>query len=490
MDVRGLIKATAAAFTAQGVNAAVSALTVLILAGSLGASEYGHWQLYTLAASFSGLFQLGLCDGVYLRLGGKSYDELDFSQLGRQFRRMCVSQFLVALLGILALLLLSQAGLLGVAIESGRSLLGGLWSESLASSEAGGRLWAVCGAFFYMPLFNAAAYLGYILQASGRTAAYSLSSIIDRAVFALFVLVATLSGAGDFRLFILFAIVSKLVSLIYCISANREVVFAPGVDAPGQSLADILAGGRLMLANLSGLLIAGGARLAVISRWGSSEFGRISFVITLSGIFVQFAAQLAMVIFPSLRREEGAALSQIIARMRSAAGLVLPAIYLLYIPVKFSVSLLLPQYAGKLTYLACLLPLCLFEARCQLIGQTCLKVRRHESRLLAVNLVSAGVSLVLCFGAAYVFEDIGLVLGGAVCGAALRCLFTELAATEGKERTEAFMSLLCDLALSGVFVSASLMLPDATAVAVYLIFYAGYIFIRRGELTGIALRRI
>lgn len=488
MVSKGLIKASAAAFTAQGVSAAVSAFTVLILAGRLGAVEYGLWQLYTLAASFAGIFHLGLCDGVYLRLGGMSYEQLDFPRLGRQFRRMCAYQIMFGLLGISAVIFFFGGGGSIALAEAGGEALGRIIAPA---GEPGGRIWSVCGALVYMPLFNAAAYLGYILQASGRTAAYSLSSIIDRCVFAGLSVGAALLGAGDFRLYIAFSIAAKLISLIYCVAANRGIVFARGADMPGQSLADIAAGGKLMLANLSGLLIAGGARGAVISRWGNEEFGRISFVITLSAVFVQFAAQFAMVIFPSLRREGEASLSRIIPRMRSAASLALPAAFLMYIPVKSAVGLLLPSYAPKLTYLACLLPLCLFEARCQLVGQTCLKVRRMEDRLLSVNLLSAGFSLVVCFTAAYILNDVGFVLGGAVCGAALRCFLTDLACAEGGmgEKGEAVSGLLCDAAISGVFVSAALMLPDLTAAAVYLFFYAVYLFIRRGEIASLAPRR-
>jgi O-antigen/teichoic acid export membrane protein len=464
MDRRKLIKAVAAAFGAQGITAAVSALTVFLLAGDLDAAGYGLWQIYSLAGSYSGLFHLGLCDGVYLRLGGLKYCELDFYRLGRQFRRMLFFQTLFALSAAFFIILIFGFS---------------------------GRPAVLCLALVYMPFFNAAAYLGYILQATGRTPEYSMSTVTDRAAFAVFAAAAAMSGTGNFTAYIAASIAAKLISLVYCVIKNREIVFAPMRRMPAEAgrklfsnetIADIAAGSKLLWANLSGQFVGGAARVAIILGFGDAEFGRISFVMTLSVLFLQFAAQFGMVIFPSMRRENDETRRRIVERMRSAAGIALPALFLLYLPVKLAVEAFLPQYALRINYLAFILPFCLFEVKTQLINQTYLKVSRMEKRLLKANLLSAGLSALLCFFSAFVLRSVTAVLISAVLSSAAHCYMSDFRSADEGGRRDAFTALLDDASASVVFIAASLLLPDIAAFFAYALFYSAYLFIRRGEL--------
>ena len=455
MDKRKLIKASAAAFTAQGITAAVSAVTVLLLAGRLDAADYGLWQLYTLAGSFSGLFHLGLCDGIYLRLGGQKYENLNFGRLGYQFRLMTLIQVLAA------------AAIIPPVIF--------LYSGS-------GRAFSLCAALVYMLAFNATAFLGYLLQATGRTAAYSMSTVIERSAFVGLAALAAIFGARSYRVYIAVSIAAKLLSLLFCISKNRRVVFTPGRETRAQTIADISAGSRLLWGNLLGLFVVGAARIAVILRWGDAEFGRVSLAITLSGLILQFAAQLGMVIFPALRQEGGETQQRIIARMRRALELALPAVFLIYFPVRLAIAAWLPDSALEPSCLALLMPLCLFEGKTQLVNQTYLKVSRMETRLFLVNLISAGASAMLCFYSAFVLGSLRSVLVSAVLAAALRCSLGAEPTSDAGERLGVFMELLSDMAVSAVFVCAALLLPDIAAFFVYVLFYAGFILIRRSEL--------
>ncbi|HHT54045.1 MAG TPA: hypothetical protein GX011_03810 [Clostridiales bacterium] len=463
MDKHKLIRASAAAFTAQGITAAVSAGTVLLLAGRLNAADYGLWQLYTLAGSFSGLFHLGLCDGVYLRLGGQKYENLDFGRLGCQFRLMALLQILAA------------AAILPPVIF--------LWGRS-------GRALSLCAALIYMPVFNAAAFLGYLLQATGRTSVYSMSTVIDRSAFVALAALAALLGGESYGVYIAVSIAAKLISLLFLISKNHRVVFAPGRVSWTQTAADISAGSRLLWGNLLGLLVVGTARIAVILRWGDAEFGRVSLAITLSGLILQFAAQLGMVIFPALRQEGGEARQRILARMRSASGLALPAVFLIYFPARLAVSAWLPRNTLEASSLVLLLPLCLFEGKTQLVHQTYLKVSRMETRLFKVNLLSAGVSIVLSFYSAFVLGSLEAVLLSAVLAAALRCFISAYPMSEAGERLTVLMELLSDLAVSAVFVCAALLLPGIAAFFVYVLFYAGFLLIRRSELSVLLPGRV
>lgn len=454
------ISALTVAFGAQGVTAAVSALTVFFLAGKLDAAEYGRWQLYSLAASYSGLFQLGLCDGIYLRLGGKKREELEYPILGGQFRRMILFELLCS-------------GLIIFAVTA-------FWDGARAS--------ALCGAALYMPIFNSTAFLGYILQATGRTALYSLSTIIDRVAFALFAVSAAIFGSANYLSFIAAAIFAKLISLLFCVLVTREVVFASKSEEGiwRKTSEDISSGGRLMVANLSGHSICGAAKLAVVSAYGDAEFGRVSFVMTLSMLLVQFTSQFAMVIFPSLKREEGEKREAMLTKLNVASGLFLPVILLSYLPIKYVVESYLPQYAEGLLYLPILLALCMFEGRACLVGGTYHKVMRLEARLLKINLICAAIGAIVCFFSAYTGGGTESVLISALIITALRAYLLDPVTI--RSPIQGVTDHLSSAALCAVFITSVTLLSGGWGTFTFLAFYLWYLFLRRDSMRILDLK--
>ncbi len=76
-------------FTSSLVSMIISSLVILIVPKLIGIKEYGYWQLYLFYSSYVGFLHLGWNDGIYLRYGGKKYDELD--------KRLFFSQFYMLL---------------------------------------------------------------------------------------------------------------------------------------------------------------------------------------------------------------------------------------------------------------------------------------------------------------------------------------------------------------------------------------------------------
>ncbi len=454
MNKRRLAGAAAAAFGAQGVTVAVSALTLLVIAGGLSASEYGLWQLYLLVGSYGGLLHLGLCDGVYLRLGGADYNALDMSAEGTVFRRASLIQTVPILIA----------------------------AAVIAMSGMGAqRISAIILALIYIPLFNAAAYLGCILQATDKTVSYSASVVIDRLVFALWVGISVIVGTKSFVTFALGSIVSKTAALVYCIFRLRTLVFAPGIwGVWSRARRDISSGARLMIANLAGQLVTGAARFAVIYGYGDAEFGRISLVMTLSSLFLQFTSQLGMVLFPSLRRTDSASCHRAFFRMERAVGVILPAVFFAYLPFKCAINVFLPDYSSAAEYLILLLPLCFLYGKTQLVGTMYLKVQGKVGRLMALNLVSALLSMGLCFGAAYADSGVWSILLAATVSAFIRSAMFDRVCHHGEG--EWHYQTVAELLLCVAFAVSAAIFANGVAVLVYAASYILYILARSGKL--------
>ncbi len=63
--------------TSNMISVVISALVTLVVPKLIGIEEYGYWQLYLFYSSYIGFLHFGWNDGIYLKYGGKEYNDLD-----------------------------------------------------------------------------------------------------------------------------------------------------------------------------------------------------------------------------------------------------------------------------------------------------------------------------------------------------------------------------------------------------------------------------
>ena len=64
-------------FSAQTVSIILSVLMSLLVPKMLGVEDFSYWQLFLFYLSYVGFFHFGITDGVYLKNGGISYENLN-----------------------------------------------------------------------------------------------------------------------------------------------------------------------------------------------------------------------------------------------------------------------------------------------------------------------------------------------------------------------------------------------------------------------------
>jgi len=78
---KNLYYTVAANFATLGI----SVLLNLFVPKLLGVTEYSYWQLYVFYSSYVGFLHFGWIDGIYLKIGGEEYKDIDKRSLGSQF---------------------------------------------------------------------------------------------------------------------------------------------------------------------------------------------------------------------------------------------------------------------------------------------------------------------------------------------------------------------------------------------------------------------
>ncbi len=357
---------------AQIVSLAVSVVMILYTPRHVGVENYGYWQLYLMLASFVGFFHLGFNDGIYLRQGGKTYEELDRSSIKTQMSIVFAFEYLIGF----------------------GMLLYGILSKSDANKSF---VWI--GVAIYLMLVLPYSLFSYILQACGRVQWYSYSVIFERAVFLIALVVGIRCGLDRFQYLIALDLGSRFLSFAFLLIVCRKIVFAKFAafrPAMREVFANIGVGIKLMLSNIASSLIIAVGRIMIERAWGIETFGKISLSISLATYLIVFLTALSIVLFPILRTLDRENARKIYHIARTVFMILIAIAMLAYVPMRWVLEKLLPQYADGLQYLAILFPMCLFEARLQLVSVTYLKVYRKENGMLLLNVISLAISAALC----------------------------------------------------------------------------------------------
>lgn len=449
------IKNLFAAFLAQGISLLVSVFMSFIIPKILGVTQYSYWQLFIFYSGYVGFFHFGFNDGLYLRLGGKKFEELDYDNIGTQFKLFFFIQCFISLTVI------AMANLFSISNPERRFI----WITTA----------------LYLLLNNLTLCLGFLFQAINQTKIFSVSTILDR-VFVLVSIVALLwQGQDSFKPFIIGYMVSKFISLVYCVWMARKIVFARFTHihtALTEMWLNVSVGIKLTIANIMSMLILGIGRGIVDDIWGIESFGKISFSLSLTNFFLLFIQQVSMVLFPALRRTGEAQQKKIYNKLRVYLGLFLPAVFIAYFPLKLFVGWWLPQYSESLKYLALLLPLCTFDGKMQMLCNTYLKVLRQEKKLLQFNTYAFVISLGLCAFSGYVLHNLTAIVISMVLAIMFRSIVSELfLAREMGIKVLRLMAQEISVALA--FLASIWMFNEAVAFAITILVYGIYLFFNR-----------
>lgn len=464
MQHRQLLSNILVAFFAQGISLLLSVALSLVVPKLLGVEEFSYWQLFLFYASFCGFFHFGLNDGVYLIYGGVPYGNLDYRNIGAQF---WVGFIVQAVLSAVFVLLVMHG-----------------------SADDGRRF--VCMAIaIYMPINNAAFFLGFIFQASNNTKWFSVSIAVDKLFFLIAIGILLIFDVDFFELFVCFYILSRCVALGYCAYKGHAVVFARPIAVKAavlEAFSSARVGITLTLANILGLLILGAMRFIVDAHWGIEQFGQLSLAITVDNFFLVFMQQVSMVLFPALRQGDAHERVSLYASMSKALAFFMPIVYALIFPASMLFELWLPAYTDALSYLLLLLPLCVFESRMSMLGVTYFKVLRKERRLLLINGASALMAAVFSLLGAYVFESIDFIIMSIVLIFVSRSVVAEVYLTRVLNAclpSKFFIELII---VSGIYYLTTYFASPLVATCVNLASVGVLVFANRGEMKTLLVK--
>lgn len=395
-ETGGISRNVTYAFFAQGIALLSGFVMTLIVPKMLGVTEYAHWQLFLFYAGYVAVTMLGVGDGLYLRLGGMRYGDLDSSSIKTEFAAVTASQLLLAIL---------------------------IWLGSLLFDFDPDLRFVLFSVLLYLVIQNAYGLIAPVFQAVNLTRIYSMGTVVSKAVFVIVLIALLLLGDRSYEPIALAYIASIGVSLAYCLVCARDIMrsdLKPLSKEILQIFEDVRIGLRVMVAYYASSLIVGVARQIIVMHWGLETFGQMSFAFSLISFVLVFIAQFSMVLFPTLRRLDLEKLKERYGQIRDFLFVATPLSYLLYLPVSIILVAWLPEYRESIKYLGILMPMFVFDSETNMLYSTYLKVYGDTKQLLGFNLIALAISLVTSCMGAYLLNSVEFVVYGLLGAIMLR----------------------------------------------------------------------
>ncbi|XNQ38307.1 hypothetical protein AA0X95_06905 [Bacillus sp. 1P10SD] len=439
------------------ISILISTVLILIVPKWIGVEDYGYWQLYLFYSSYVGFLHFGWNDGIYLRYGGKDYNDLNKELFFSQFWMLIVFQVLIGfvIIGVSATLSLDVNKLFIL------------------------QMTALC-----MLLVNGRLMLIFILQATNRIKEYAHITLMERILYCCLILLFLLVGIRQYKVLIFADIIGKLVTLVYATYCCREIVFnkvSSFYFNLRETVKNVSVGIKLMFANVASMLIIGIVRFGIERNWNVSTFGKVSLVMSISSLMMVFIDAVGIVMFPVLRRTNQDKLPMLYTTMRTFLMVPLLGLLIVYYPMKVILTVWLPQYSESLLYMALLFPMCVYEGKMALLINTYLKTLRKEKLMLTFNLASVVLSAILTILFTIMFKSLPLAIVSIVILLAFRCVLAEIFLSKIINVT-VNKDIILELILTIIFILSGWFISSLLGVGLYLAAYGLYLLIQKKDI--------
>lgn len=440
----------------------VSIIVTLLLPKILGVEEYGYYQLYLFYVSYVGFLHFGWCDGIYLRYGGKNYQDLERKKMANQFYALILFQVIITL---------------------------GFYVVMLAMNfETSQKELVVYFSILNILIMNVRTFIILVLQTTNRMKDYSLIIISDRIIFVCLIFLLMIMGNNRVENYIIADLIGKIISLYLGIRKTTEITSVANIKNFRLDLieikANVFSGINLMFANIAGSLIIGIIRFGIQDMWSIDVFGKVALSLSISNMLMIFINAISLAIFPIIKQTDVKKYKDIYPHIRTV---LMPSIFtllLLYYPISSILSVWLPSYRDSFRFMAIVFPIVVFEGKIGLITNTYLKAMRKEKAIFKVNLFTAILSLVITVVNIYILKDLFLTILSIPFLLAIKSVLSEVYLSKILN-VRVYKALIIETVLVLVFILSGWNIQGLYGLCFYTMSLLVYLFFMKQDISNL-----
>lgn len=433
-------------------------IKALIIPVLLGLSDYGYWQIYVFYTVHIGLFTFGYGDGLYLKYGGHGFTDLPLLRI-----RSANFVYLVVLM-------LGTAALVAFTLANGNADRQAVYLAVAAN----------------VILLGLTSIVSLMLQATNQLKGYAFINSADKVFFTLALLALLQEDFQTFTYLIAADIASKLVVMLMLLYRYRPLFLGPrarwpeGVDEFFDSAG---AGVKLLIANLSGMLVLGVGRIIVEYQGALEDYAHYAFAVSLANVVLISITALSIVIYPTLRRQPQGNYHVYFNKATQAYEVFALVMLTGYFPALVFIEHVATAYRPVAAFLNAMFVITVLQGKMQLVNNSFYKALRLERSMLTANLFSLLLVAALSWVGFALFQSILTVVYAALVTMLFRVYASEIFLRRHMG-AKPDLQLLAEPLILGVFLLVTTILSAPVAAGLWLALGACLVLFRRAALNA------
>lgn len=333
---KNIIKSIAQVLTSN-ITTILSGIVIgFIIPKVISVEGYGFYKTFTLYVTYTGMFSMGIIDGIVLDYGGCDYESLDC----RLFRSIFKWYILIHVIWIVVIL-----------------------ATTIFIQDAN-YSFIVAMIAIYMFFANIVGYFQQISQITQRFKEYSVAKIIQSAMKIIggVIMIGIYYLTQDYVNYRIYIGLSTLGFIIIAIGYTiiyRELIFGVSFQffCTGKIVLHLSKiGFPLMFANLCGTFILTLDRQFVNLLFTNSEYAVYAFAYNLLSLITVATSAVSTVLYPMLKRTQLEALEKKYSDLVSTILIFVFGAMLVYFPLSAFIQWFLPKYTESLVIFRVIFP--------------------------------------------------------------------------------------------------------------------------------------
>lgn len=400
MNIKRTIKDVFQVTASNGVRFAASILTGLLIPIILSVENFGYYRLFVLYATYFGLFHFGFIDGIYLRYGGKNYEDLDKNEF-RSFTRFLF--YLELIIGVLIILF-----------------------SVLFLSDERKIVFILLGA--NVIALNLTTYYQFISQITCRFKEFSSRNFIYAICIAIAVGIIFFFKIDNFKFLLISIIIINYVLLFWYTYTYRDITWGSinRNKHDGNALIGLFKLGiPLLLANLMTVLVLNFGKQLVDWKFDIESFAIFSFSYSLMAFANVFITALSTIVYPNMKRVDPRKLARYYSNAVSLIMIIVFLALIFYFPLVIFVNHYLPDYSNSLIILKYIFPGLVVSSTIQIVKLNYFKTLQKVKSYLITGMITLVFTIFINFAAYYVFRSLEAIAISSVISFLFWYLITE-----------------------------------------------------------------
>jgi O-antigen/teichoic acid export membrane protein len=388
------------------ISLAAGVLTGFLLPKIMDKVDYSSYKTFTLYTSYIGVLHFGICDGIYLKYAGSTYDELEKSKFGVFTRFFYIVETILAAITILVGLFFLPGVYKFTAIFVGVNILA----------------------------YNAITYYELISQATQRFKLVSLRNVIRASI--LIVVIGVLAALYFFNgfkpsyyLYTTIFLSINIVLMLWYMITYRKITFGhfdPFAKHKAELKGLYKVGFILLICNFITQVLFIVDQQFVNILFDEIDFANYAFAYSLVQLILVAINAVSVVIFPTLNKTSDENVKSNYSVLNTYLIVFMSLAIVVYYPLHWFVGFFLENYVESLPIFRIILPGILISASITAIKANIYKKLKHILLFLIMALSMLAFSILINIAAYFAFKSMFAISVATVITNAIWYIITEL----------------------------------------------------------------